>query len=175
MIKLIKTIYNSEQSLLFGFAFLSGGLSIWDLYIDLRRGAAFLHVALEAIIVIVSGFILSKIIAKLKKQKQIVQALEQESFILREDVQRYKISSRKFAHGISDLIDQQLNDWGLSKSEKDVALLLLKGLSLNEIADIRQTSGKTVRHQAGVVYSKANLEGRAQLSAFFLEDILNIS
>lgn len=53
-----------------------------------------------------------------------------------------------------------------------MALLLLKGLSLKEIATIRAVAERTVREQARSIYSKAGLTGRAALSAFFLEDLL---
>ena len=57
-------------------------------------------------------------------------------------------------------------------AEEEVGLLLLKGLSMKEIADLRGTSERTAREQAGAVYAKAGLSGRAELSAFFLEDLL---
>ncbi len=57
-------------------------------------------------------------------------------------------------------------------SERDVALLMLKGLSHREIAIARDTSERTIRQQAQAIYAKANLSGRAALSAFFLEDLL---
>jgi DNA-binding NarL/FixJ family response regulator len=47
----------------------------------------------------------------------------------------------------------------------------LKGLSHKEIAEVRRTSERTVRQQAREVYGKAQLAGRAELSAFFLEDL----
>ncbi len=53
-----------------------------------------------------------------------------------------------------------------------VAVLLLKGLSLKEIADTRGTTERTARQQANAIYRKAGLGGRAELSAFFLEDLL---
>ena len=53
-----------------------------------------------------------------------------------------------------------------------IALLLLKGPSHKAIAAVRQTSEKTVRQQSLAVYRKAGLSGRAELSAFFLEDLL---
>ena len=55
---------------------------------------------------------------------------------------------------------------------RDVALLLMKGLSLKEVATVRATNERTVRSQARTLYSKAGLSGRAALSAFFLEDLL---
>ncbi len=60
----------------------------------------------------------------------------------------------------------------VASAEREVALLLLKGLSHKDIADVRRTSEKTVRQQSLAVYRKAGLSGRAELSAFFLEDLL---
>ncbi len=53
-----------------------------------------------------------------------------------------------------------------------MGLLLLKGLSLRDVAQARSTSERTVRQQALAVYRKAGLAGRAELAAFFLEDLL---
>lgn len=53
-----------------------------------------------------------------------------------------------------------------------MALLLLKGLSFKEIAAVRENSERTNREQARGVYRKAGVTGRAELSAWFLEDLL---
>lgn len=176
MVNTIKVILRSENKYFLGFALCVGILSIFDLSVDLNRGVKYLHILLEAIVVLISITVVIKIIVNERLHKNSILAkfnnLEKESFQLRTDIQKFKTASQKYVTGISDLIDQQLNDWELSKSEKEVALLLLKGLSHKEIALIRNTAEKTVRHQSGIVYSKANLEGRAQLSAFFLEDLL---
>lgn len=60
----------------------------------------------------------------------------------------------------------------LSPAERQIALLLLKGLSHKEIAQIRLVSETTVRQQARSLYRKAGLSGRNDLAAFFLEDLL---
>jgi DNA-binding CsgD family transcriptional regulator len=60
----------------------------------------------------------------------------------------------------------------LTAAEREVGLLILKGLSYKEIAIIRNVSEKTVRLQAHTLYRKAKLSGRAALSAYFLEDLL---
>ena len=62
--------------------------------------------------------------------------------------------------------------WSLTPAERDVALLQLKGLRHKEIADLRKTSERTVRQQALAVYRKSGLNGRNDLAAFFLEDLL---
>jgi DNA-binding NarL/FixJ family response regulator len=60
----------------------------------------------------------------------------------------------------------------LTAAEREVGLLLLKGLSHKEVAAARGTSETTIRQQALAVYRKAGLRNRSDLSAFFLEDLL---
>ena len=74
--------------------------------------------------------------------------------------------------GLGEAIDAQFDRWGLTPAEREVALLILKGLSHKEIAAVRESSERTARQQARAIYAKANLSGRAALSAFFLEDLL---
>lgn len=74
--------------------------------------------------------------------------------------------------GLGDTIDRQFTAWSLTSAEREVALLLLKGLKHKEIAELRRTTERTVRQQALAIYRKANLDGRTDLSAYFLEDIL---
>jgi len=70
------------------------------------------------------------------------------------------------------VISQQFTEWALSPSEKEVGLMLIKGLSLKEIAALRNTLEKTVRQQASSIYKKADINGRHAFSAWFIEDIL---
>ena len=62
--------------------------------------------------------------------------------------------------------------WSLTTAEREVALLMLKGLRHKDIASLRGTSERTVRQQALTIYKKAHLDGRTDLAAFFLEDLL---
>jgi DNA-binding CsgD family transcriptional regulator len=59
----------------------------------------------------------------------------------------------------------------LTLAEKETALLILKGLSNKEIAGIRSASELTVKQQTNAIYKKSGLSSRAQLIAFFLEDL----
>ena len=73
---------------------------------------------------------------------------------------------------MGEAIDHQFTRWSLSPAEREVGLLLLKGLSHKEIAEIRSTSETTIRQQALAIYRKSGLHSRTELSAFFLEDLL---
>ena len=99
---------------------------------------------------------------------QVIRDLE----VARLQGQRWRSESRTLLNGLGQAIDAQFTRWSLTDAEREVALLLLKGLSTKEIAAVRAGSERTVREHARAIYSKAGLTGRAALSAFFLEDLL---
>lgn len=85
---------------------------------------------------------------------------------------RWRDEARALLDGLGAALDRQFERWALSPAEKEVALLLLKGLSHKEVADVRSITDATARQQARAVYKKAGLSGRNDLAAFFLEDLL---
>jgi len=89
-----------------------------------------------------------------------------------EDAKRWNCEAQDVLQGLGEAIDRQFDRWGLSPAEREIALLQLKGLRHKEIAELRQTSERTVRQQALAVYRKSGLNGRSDLAAFFLEDLL---
>ncbi|HJW45352.1 MAG TPA: LuxR C-terminal-related transcriptional regulator [Lysobacter sp.] len=99
---------------------------------------------------------------------QVIRDLE----LARVQGQRWRTEARSHLDGLGAAIDVQFSRWNLTEAEREVALLLLKGLSTKEIAQVRAASERTVREQARAVYTKSTLTGRAALSAFFLEDLL---
>lgn len=84
----------------------------------------------------------------------------------------WRARAERLLRGLGEEIDRQLREWGLTPAERDTALLLLKGYGHKEIAALQQKSERTVRQHAVAVYRKSGLSGRAELSAFFLEDLL---
>jgi DNA-binding CsgD family transcriptional regulator len=84
----------------------------------------------------------------------------------------WRARAEKTLRGLGEEIDRQLREWELTPAERETALLLLKGFGHKEIAAIQDKSERTVRQHAVAVYRKSRLSGRAELSAFFLEDLL---
>jgi DNA-binding CsgD family transcriptional regulator len=74
--------------------------------------------------------------------------------------------------GLKTEMDRQFLDWSMTDAEREIGLLILKGLSHKEIATLRNTSDATVRQQAQSIYRKAGLPGKTAFSAYFLEDLL---
>ena len=84
----------------------------------------------------------------------------------------WRNAARTHIDGLSRAIADQFKMWRLSESETDIALLMLKGLTFREIANLRGSEETTVRQQATAVYRKSGLASRAELGAFFIEDLL---
>ena len=76
-------------------------------------------------------------------------------------------------NGLSQHIEQEFTKWKLTATEKEIAIMLLKGLTFKEIAEVRCKSERTVRQQAGAIYSKSSLSNRSDLAAYFLEDFMS--
>lgn len=144
-----------------------------DLVEDYIEGVSWSHVTVEGSIILVTTvgalILLKKMLEQFYSERQ---AFKAEVSVAREDAKRWQAEASSLLEGLGKAIEDQFGVWHLTPSEKEVGLLLLKGLSHKEIAVVRSTSEKTVRQQAASIYAKSHLDGRAQLSAFFLEDLL---
>lgn len=79
---------------------------------------------------------------------------------------------RQVSGAFAALLDERFAEWGLTRSERDVAWFTLKGLSIAEIARLRGTSEGTVKAHSNAIYRKAGVSGRTQLVSLFIEDLM---
>jgi DNA-binding CsgD family transcriptional regulator len=84
----------------------------------------------------------------------------------------WRASAAAALANFANAVGERFAAWGLTPTERDVAHRLLKGHSHKQIAFETGRSERTVRQHAVAVYQKSGLSGRAELSAFFLEDLL---
>jgi DNA-binding CsgD family transcriptional regulator len=84
----------------------------------------------------------------------------------------WRAASRAAVDGLRQAIGAQFGAWNLTDAERDVAMHLLQGHSHKVIASRTGRSERTVRQHAVAVYAKSGLRGRAELAAFFLDDLL---
>lgn len=79
-----------------------------------------------------------------------------------------RVASGEFAA----LLEEHFATWGLTPSERDVAVLTIKGLSVAEIAEARGSAEGTVKAHSAAVYRKAGVTGRMQLVTLFLDELM---
>lgn len=150
-----------------------------DVASDLREGTTVGHVLAEGAVVlvglvgiVVTGRRLALVLRAARASRDRAVALATELEATRAEAARWREEARDLLEGLGSALDRQFERWSLSPAEKEVALLLLKGLSHKEIASVRSITEATARQQGRAVYKKAGLSGRNDLSAFFLEDLL---
>lgn len=83
----------------------------------------------------------------------------------------WRLSAESALAGFARAVDGRFDAWGLTPAEREIALRLLKGQSHKQIAFETGRSERTVRQHAVSVYQKSGLGGRAELAAFFLDDL----
>jgi DNA-binding CsgD family transcriptional regulator len=143
-------------------------LAAVDLWGDLGEGVSGYHVFAEAAVVVIALTAAAVLIRTL-----LVRASDLNLRLASSDAsaRAWRQEAETLLLGLGASIDRQFGRWRLSVAEKEVALLLLKGLSHKDIARARSISEATARQQATAVYRKAGVEGRNDLAAFFLEDL----
>jgi DNA-binding NarL/FixJ family response regulator len=124
---------------------------------------AFVALCLGAVVHLWRGWMGARRGQRLTEER--LQAREEERDLWRSRADR-------FLRGLGAEIDGQLTQWSLTPSEKEIALLLLKGLGHKQVAALTERSERTVRQHAVAVYRKSGCAGRAELAAYFLEDLL---
>lgn len=143
-----------------------------DIVSDSKEGVVLWHLVLEGSVGLISLFGIFYILRDSFKTKKSLIETTQKFSAYQKESEAWRAESKKYLDGLSLAIDEQLKKWELTEAEKEVAFLLLKGLSLKEIATVRNTTEKTARVQSTAIYAKAGLSSRSELSAFFLEDLL---
>ncbi len=132
----------------------------YDIIIDvLGGGDSYLHIMIELMVFVAISVVL---FSELNHVKLLNKAIKEE-----------KSKTARLAGELLSVMREQFSQWQLSPSEADVALLLIKGLSMKEIAEARQVKEKTVRHQATGIYAKSGYAGRHELAAHFIEDLMS--
>jgi DNA-binding NarL/FixJ family response regulator len=147
-------------------------LSAVDVIEDYGAGASIVHIAGESVIMLLSLAGAIALWVQRRSARRQAAALVRDLEHAHAQARRWQEETRQALHGLGQAVVRQFDRWGLSAAEREVAVLLLKGLRHKEIAGRRGTSERTVRQQAFNVYRKAGLTSRTELAAFFLDAAL---
>jgi DNA-binding CsgD family transcriptional regulator len=154
-------------------------LTALDLGFDASGGPKAVHVLVEGAVSLTgllgAALMGRKLLAVVREGREArgeAAALAERLKMTEAEAARWRSEAREHLAGLSGALDRQFERWALSPAEKEVALLLLKGLSHKELAEVRSITEATARQQARAIYKKAGLSGRSDLAAFFLEDLL---
>jgi len=165
-------LYIKEIFIMILLAFVIAG-NLTDVIYDYREGASVGHLVIELALVLASLVLITILSLGIWKESRSNRKLKAELLsISRKPSASQSPTLLAAKHDLGKVLQTQFQEWCLTHTEKEVSLLLLKGLSFKEIAAVRNTMEKTVRQQASSIYKKAGVGGRHEFSAWFIEDIL---
>jgi len=147
-------------------------LKIADLNADISDDAEVAHLIHESFLILVSSALFLFLIFDIRQRSNNAKALKAELAASSEREQKVTAELHQSKQLFSKAIETQFNVWALTPSEKEVAMFLLRGLTLLEIAEMRSTSEKTIRHHASAIYRKVDCKGRHELAALFFENLI---
>ena len=142
-----------------------------DLALDAPEDLRSFHVVYEVVLIVGAlgmagwlwrGWWKAEVSAGLLRQTLVERQAERDA---------WRTRARRALEGLGRAVEEQFDAWRLTPAEREVALLLLKGHGHKQIANATGRSERTVRQHAVSVYQKSGLQGRAELAAFFLEDL----
>lgn len=74
---------------------------------------------------------------------------------------------------LQDIIQNHFDTWKLTASERDVAALMIKGLSISEIAAVRGSAEGTVKAHLNAIYRKSNARNRAEVLSHIMDTLID--
>lgn len=137
-------------------------LSLLDIFVD----------AVSLLLTIGAAVGVALLVQRMQRQHEEKMTLIRDLEIARDEGNGWRTKMQSHLDGIRIEMDKQFLAWGMTAAEREIGLLILKGLSHKEVASLRGTTEATVRQQAQSIYYKANLPGKAAFSAYFLEDLM---
>ena len=83
--------------------------------------------------------------------------------------------SLSFLRGEMDsYVHGKFDEWSLTSAERDIAMYMLKGLSIAEIAAARSTAEGTVKAQTSNIFRKTSVASRLELMSLFMDEFLDV-
>lgn len=117
-------------------------------------------------------FELLEILASIGMVSGVVSSLLLLRFALRR-VSQVEAQLRAAAGQVQVYVEAQFDNWGLSKAERQVALLVVKGFSNSEIASYRGITESTVKSHVSAIFRKSGLSSRQQLVSLVVEELFD--
>ncbi len=142
--------------------------TIWSLHVLFEVGMVVFSLAFA--VVLFRGW--RRSVVALERTRLSLEATQRLVAERQAEGEAWRKSAESALTGFSEAINRQFDAWQLTRAERDVALLILKGAGHKQAAAQLERSERTVRQHAVEVYRKAGLQGRAELSAFFLQGLM---
>lgn len=73
-----------------------------------------------------------------------------------------------------EVLRDKFEEWGLTAAERDVTLLIIRGLSVAEIAAARNTAQGTIKAQSTSIFRKIGVGSKSELMSTIIDEFLDV-
>ncbi len=94
--------------------------------------------------------------------------------LMRRQLYLQEVSSQA-SKAMHEIVEERFTDWKLTPSEHDVAMLVVKGFSIAEIAGIRGNAEGTVKAHLNAIYRKSGTNSRAEMLGLLIDPLMGTS
>lgn len=86
---------------------------------------------------------------------------------------RLERSVGRASSDLQAIIESHFDEWKLTAGERDVAALMVKGLSISEIAGVRESAEGTVKAHLNAIYRKSSSRNRADVLSHIMDTLID--
>lgn len=73
-----------------------------------------------------------------------------------------------------EVLNGKFEEWGLTAAERDVTLLIIRGLSVADIAAARNTAQGTIKAQSTSIFRKIGVGSKGELMSTIIDEFLDV-
>lgn len=132
--------------------------------------AIVIEVLLMLLVLLMGKFLWGRLLTQGHKQVLTQRGLKEAM----SEVKDLREKQRELNEAMSHRAQKLYQSWDLSRSEKEIADLLLSSRSLRAISEHRFTSEGTVKNQVRSVYKKSGVKNRTEFMAAMLHNLTSI-
>ncbi|MFB9150487.1 helix-turn-helix transcriptional regulator [Roseovarius ramblicola] len=94
--------------------------------------------------------------------------------LLQRETERTRETIHMMRGNFDEVLRGKFEEWGLTAAERDVTLLIIKGLSVADLAAARNTAPGTIKAQSTSVFRKIGVRSKAELMSTIIDEFLSV-
>lgn len=92
--------------------------------------------------------------------------------LLRAEAEHIRETINMLRGNFDEVLLTKFDDWGLTTAERDVTLLIIRGLSVADIAAARNTAQGTIKAQSTSIFRKIGVGSKTELMSLIIDEFL---
>lgn len=93
--------------------------------------------------------------------------------LIQAEAERSRETIHMLRGNFDEVLRDKFEDWGLTTAERDVTLLIIRGLSVADIAAARNTAPGTIKAQSTSIFRKIGVGSKTELMSAIIDEFLD--